>query len=192
MEVLAGWRRHQSPLRSGYGRSPPALELTVSDTLQSFGLPPDGATSGRLWGVLLTLPAMRRRPGAQTLQPMPNRVVPRSNDSSSSARRATPDPSATSPTSSSLPRSRLSDQTYKDDGGPSAEGTDRPAAQRFHLASSERLQAAILGTWRPDLEAICRAARHVAPTSHDERLRAWATVQAKTQLRAPEGPLNIR
>lgn len=35
---------------SGCCRSPPALELTVSDTLQSFGLALGGATSGRLQG----------------------------------------------------------------------------------------------------------------------------------------------
>lgn len=45
-----GFALGEQQICSGCCRSPPALELTVSDTLQSFGLALGGATSGRLQG----------------------------------------------------------------------------------------------------------------------------------------------
>ena len=51
------WRPRRCPLCSGSGRSPPTLELTVSDSFQSFGSAPAGATTGRLGRVLLTVPS---------------------------------------------------------------------------------------------------------------------------------------
>lgn len=73
------------------GRSPPALELTRSDTLQSFWLAPDGATSGCFQGYCLDCRRPRWQPEVLTLQPTSNLVATKANDCSSSARRVTAD-----------------------------------------------------------------------------------------------------